>query len=91
MIDIMEEASADGLSGDPLWQAVEAKMHSRGLNRKIGGARNRWMRGLREATRIDERRKKNARKTGGGRSVAWTSSMACRFLQWTINGRMLQI
>ena len=62
LIAAMTEASAEGLSGNPLWDAVMVKLADRGIHRKLGGARNRWMRGLRQETMIDERRKKNPNK-----------------------------
>jgi hypothetical protein len=62
LVEIVTEVAAMGLAGTPLWDEVSIRMKAAGMSRVVGGARNRWMRGLREATQIDERRKKNALK-----------------------------
>jgi hypothetical protein len=62
LVEIVKEVDAMGLVGTPLWDEVSIRMKAAGMSRVVGGARNRWMRGLREATQIDERRKKNALK-----------------------------
>jgi hypothetical protein len=60
--EVVEECVAQGLSGEPLWRAAHPKLVKRGVNRPMGGMKMRWCRGLREETKIDERRKKNDRK-----------------------------
>ena len=62
LIDVVQECVEQGLSGEPLWQAAHPMLVARGVNRPIGGMKMRWCRGLRQETRIDERRKKNQRK-----------------------------
>lgn len=63
LIECMTELiEARNLSGNPVWEGLEPLLKVRLSHRCIGGARNRWMRGLREETNLDERRKKNATK-----------------------------
>lgn len=50
------------LRGEDLWDDVYPNMLARGVNRPVGGMKNTWLRGLREQTGIDERRRQNADK-----------------------------
>jgi hypothetical protein len=50
------------LRGEDLWDDVYPNMLARGVKRPIGGMKNTWLRGLREQTGVDERRKRNADK-----------------------------
>ena len=50
------------LRGEDLWDDVYPNMLARGVKRPIGGMKNTWLRGLREQTGVDERRKQNADK-----------------------------
>ena len=50
------------LRGEDLWDDVYPNMLARGVKRPIGGMKNTWLRGLREQTGVDERRKGNADK-----------------------------
>lgn len=59
---VVEECVAEGLAGEPLWKAAHPKLTARGVNRPVGGMKMRWCRGLRQQTKIDERRKKNQNK-----------------------------
>lgn len=60
--EVIEECVAEGLAGEPLWKAAHPKLVARGVNRPVGGMKMRWCRGLRQQTKIDERRKKNENK-----------------------------
>ena len=60
--EVVEECVAEGLAGEPLWKAAHPKLLARGVNRPVGGMKMRWCRGLRQQTKIDERRKKNENK-----------------------------
>ncbi|ETN38266.1 uncharacterized protein HMPREF1541_06297 [Cyphellophora europaea CBS 101466] len=62
LIECIGAAVKKGLCGNPLWDTVIGELHAKGVDRKLGAARNRWMRGLREETKFDERRKKNSKK-----------------------------
>ncbi|RMD40207.1 hypothetical protein DV735_g4924, partial [Chaetothyriales sp. CBS 134920] len=57
--DVVKECADAGLSGEALWVAAHPKLVARGVNRPIGGMKMRWCRGLRDQTKIDERRKPN--------------------------------
>jgi len=50
------------LRGEDLWDDVYPNMLARGVKRPVGGMKNTWLRGLREQTGIDERRRQNADK-----------------------------
>jgi hypothetical protein len=50
------------LRGEDLWDDVYSNMLARGVKRPIGGMKNTWLRGFREQTSVDERRKRNADK-----------------------------
>ena len=60
--EVVKECVKEGLSGEPLWRAAHPRLVARGVTRAMGGLKMRWCRGLREETKIDERRKKNNRK-----------------------------
>ena len=60
--EVIEECVAEGLAGEPLWRAAHPKLLARGVDRPVGGMKMRWCRGLRQQTKIDERRKKNENK-----------------------------
>ena len=57
--EVVKECTDAGLSGEALWHAAHPRLLARGVNRPIGGMKMRWCRGLRDETKIDERRKKN--------------------------------
>ena len=50
------------LRGEDLWDDVYPNMLARGVKRPVGGMKNTWLRGLREQTGVDERRRQNADK-----------------------------
>lgn len=62
LIEVVNECVALGLSGEPMWRVAHPKLVARGVNRPMGGMKMRWCRGLRDETKIDERRKKNDTK-----------------------------
>ncbi|RMZ88521.1 hypothetical protein DV736_g4248, partial [Chaetothyriales sp. CBS 134916] len=57
--NVVKECADAGLSGEALWTAAHPKLVARGVNRPVGGMKMRWCRGLRDQTKIDERRKPN--------------------------------
>jgi PHD-finger len=59
LTEVVKECSDAGLAGEALWAAAHPKLVARGVNRPMGGMKMRWCRGLRDQTKIDERRKKN--------------------------------
>ena len=60
LITIMEEVvGRRNLTGEPAWVTAEQMMRARGHERNIGSMRMVWTRGLRSATMVDERQRKN--------------------------------
>ena len=59
LTEVVKECDDAGLAGEALWIAAHPKLMARGVNRPVGGMKMRWCRGLRDQTKIDERRKKN--------------------------------
>ena len=60
LIACVKVSKAAGLCGELLWNDVYPKMVARGVDRPLGGMKNTWLRGLREQTGIDERRRENS-------------------------------
>ena len=59
LITCVTASKAAGHCGELLWNDVLPRMLALGVNRPLGGMRNTWLRGLREQTGIDERRREN--------------------------------
>ena len=60
LVEVVRECVESGLSGEPMWDAALPKMQARGINRSIAAMKMTWCRGLREKSKIDERRRKDA-------------------------------
>ena len=60
LIACVKASKAAGLCGELLWNDVYPSMVARGIDRPLGGMKNTWLRGLREQTGIDERRRENS-------------------------------
>jgi len=62
LVQFATECHALGHRGENFWDCVKDKMAARGVPRPVGGMRMVWLRGLREETQIDERRRQNSSK-----------------------------